>query len=416
MLRAQDDLLLGGQRRWVSGAGDPMPQQSSPIVRTPERREALVRSLRDRLVEHVASLRLEAVGEAGSSDKAIKGLIRASHAAHRREFLRRERVALGKHVARLIVHFPQGQDIRPEQIDPQLISVDPDTDSGLLFRLATTLWSVPVSRGYGRRMRFLVIDRSNEKLIGILALGDPVFNLRVRDDWIGWSVRERENRLVNVMDAYVVGAVPPYSFILGGKLVASLMGCSELAAHFETKYRDRRGIISGEVKDPKLALVTVTSALGRSSMYNRVRLEGLVDLVRVGKTEGWGHFHVPDEMFLEMRDLLAVDGHPYASGHGYGNGPNWRIRVIREALNRIGVDGDLLRHGISREVFAMPLAENWREYLKGETRECVLRRPSLGRIAKASLERWVIPRSQRRPAYKDWTWQDIMNLFAPIVD
>ncbi len=418
MLRAQSDFVPkdGASRCVVSGASEPMPRdQSSLIAGTLERRQALVEGLRDRLAEHIASLRLEAVEAAGSSDNALKGLIRASHAAHRREFLRHERPALRKHVARLIVHFPQGHDIRPERIDPELVPVVSDTDGGLLFRLATTLWSVPVSRGYGRRMRFLVIDRSNDKLIGILALGDPVFNLRVRDDWIGWSVRERENRLVNVMDAYVVGAVPPYSFILGGKLMTSLLGCSELATHFETKYRNRRGIISGQVKDPKLALVTVTSALGRSSMYDRVRLEGLVDLVRVGMTEGWGHFHVPDDMFIEMRELLAVDGHPYASGHSYGNGPNWRIRVIREALERIGLDGELLRHGIAREVFAMPLAENWREYLRGQSQECVLRRPSLGRIAEASLKRWVIPRSERRPGYKEWTWQDTMNLLEPIV-
>jgi len=37
-----------------------------------------------------------------------------------------------------------------------------------------------VSRGYGRQ-RFLIWDQSNEKLIGLIALGDPVFNLRVRD-------------------------------------------------------------------------------------------------------------------------------------------------------------------------------------------------------------------------------------------
>ncbi len=34
-------------------------------------------------------------------------------------------------------------------------------------------------------MRYLVYDRNNDKLIGIFALTDPVFNLRVRDAWIG---------------------------------------------------------------------------------------------------------------------------------------------------------------------------------------------------------------------------------------
>ncbi len=71
-------------------------------------------------------------------------------------------------------------------------------------RYASLTWSVPVSNGYGRRMRFLVFDASNDKLMGLLALGDPVYNLRVRDQWIGWSVEQKNARLWHVMDAYVL--------------------------------------------------------------------------------------------------------------------------------------------------------------------------------------------------------------------
>ena len=72
-------------------------------------------------------------------------------------------------------------------------------------------------------MRFIVWDDSNGKVLGILAIGDPVFNLRVRDEHIGWSAVDRKARLVNVMDAYVLGALPPYNTLLGGKLVACLL-------------------------------------------------------------------------------------------------------------------------------------------------------------------------------------------------
>ena len=67
--------------------------------------------------------------------------------------------------------------------------------------------------------------------------------------------------------------------------------------------------------------------------------------------------------------------HSPRHSHEYGSGPNWKIRVIRQALKSLGMDGDLLRHGVSREVYAMPLAENWRQYLTGEANECILRRP-----------------------------------------
>ena len=59
-------------------------------------------------------------------------------------------------------------------------------------------------------------DNHNGKLIGIIAIGDPVFNLSVRDNLIDWDAQARGKRLVNIMDAYVLGALPPYNALLGG--------------------------------------------------------------------------------------------------------------------------------------------------------------------------------------------------------
>jgi hypothetical protein len=378
-----------------------------------DERAAFAQRLRERIEAHIAALGLDGLADAARPAEA-KELIRASHAAHRAAYLDRERRSLAPRLPALLRWFAQGEEVCPERIAPRLIPADPDRETGFVFRLATALWSVPVSRGFGRRMRFLVVDDHNQKLIGVFALGDPVFNLRVRDSWIGWGVREREQRLVGVLDAYVVGAVPPYSLLLGGKLVASLIGSREVAQEFYRRYGDRSGLISGEQKRARLALVTVTSALGRSSLYNRLRLPGLVELVRIGTTEGWGHFHFPEDIFADLRQLLAMDGHKYAEGYRYGDGPNWRIRVIRVALERIGVDGDLLRHGIAREVFAMPIAANWQQYLQGSEAEAVVCRPTVSDITAASLQRWVVPRAERRPEYRAWTTEDLLVLLAPV--
>jgi hypothetical protein len=74
------------------------------------------------------------------------------------------------------------------------------------------------------------------------------------------------------MDAFVLGAVPPYSSLIGGKLIASLVASQEVGDAFDAKYGTRPGVISQRAKNPRLVLVTVTSALGRSSVYNRLRL------------------------------------------------------------------------------------------------------------------------------------------------
>ncbi len=57
-----------------------------------------------------------------------------------------------------------------------------------------------------------------------------------------------------------------------------------------------------------------------------------------------------------MRSYLEAIGHPYATGNRFGMGPNWKIRVARTALEKIGLDADdILNHGIAREVYAVPL-------------------------------------------------------------
>lgn len=375
-------------------------------------RMPLMDELRSLVAAHVSDVGIRGLGRNGELPVLTKDAIRDMHAVQRQELVERERAVLSPRLRRLIQHFAAGREVDPERIDPELVPVRAEDETGLLFRLATLLWSVPVSRGFGRRMRFLVRDRFNGKLIGLFALGDPVFNLRARDTWIGWTVADREARLANVMDAYVVGAVPPYSQLLGGKLVCSLIGSAEVTDSFADKYAGRRGIISGKIKSNKLALVTVTSALGRSSLYNRLRLPGVVELLWVGKTRGWGHFHIPGQLFEAMRYLLELDGHPYAQGYKYGNGPNWRMRVVRAALVRLKLDGDLLRHGITRDVYAMPLAKNWREFLHGKSVEGIVNRPPAGQVAAACRDRWVVPRARRCPEYRCWTREDTLKLFG----
>src|SRR5438552_9042345 len=196
-----------------------------------------------------------------------KDTFRDLHAAQRATRLRQESEFIKANWCNLKKHFANGDQINPELISPRLELVSAGTEQSDLFRIACLLWSVPVSAGYGRRICFLVRDGQNNKLIGLLALGDPVFNLRVRDEWIGWTASDRSKRLVNVLDAYVLGAVPPYNRLLGTKLVASLAVSTEVRDAFHVRYATRKGIISKKRKHPALCLITTTSALGRSSAY-----------------------------------------------------------------------------------------------------------------------------------------------------
>ena len=282
-----------------------------------------------------------------------------------------------------------------------------------LFRLASLTWSVPVSNGFGRRLRYLVWDRYNDKLIGIIAIGDPVFNLSVRDTLIGWDVHHRAARLVNVMDAYVLGALPPYNTLLGGKMVACLVRTRDIYDDFANAYGRSVGIISGESKKARLLAVTTSSSMGRSSVYNRLKLDRVPYFRPIGYTGGWGHFHIPDDLFLEMRDYLRSIGHRYADQHRFGQGPNWRLRTTRAALAELGFRDDLLRHGVQREVFLASLAANASELLRtGKGTPDLASLLDVPQVARLALARWVVPRSERRPEYRSWKRDHVLSLLA----
>ena len=196
-------------------------------------------SLKRRLRRH-----LKALGFHKGDDGTLmppgtgKDAVRTIHSAQRNDRLAVSQKFLSERLPKLLKYFASGEDVDPAKISPVLQPISSDTWEGDLFRLASLTWSVPVSNGFGRRLRFLVWDNHNGKLIGIIAIGDPVFNLSVRDKLIEWDAQARGERLVNIMDAYVLGALPPYNALLGGKLVACLIRSRDVYDHFSEGVRE----------------------------------------------------------------------------------------------------------------------------------------------------------------------------------
>lgn len=144
-----------------------------------------------------------------------KEVIRATHSSQRCERLSDNASFLSQRAPTLFKYFASGREVDAGAIEPSLERIAAGTWQADLFRLASLTWSIPVSNGFGRRLRYLVWDGHNEKLIGLIAIGDPVFNLAVRDELIGWDAHGRSDRLVNMMDAYVLGALPPVQCSVG---------------------------------------------------------------------------------------------------------------------------------------------------------------------------------------------------------
>jgi len=332
-----------------------------------------------------------------------KDRIRELHETAVEHRIERARDGLFRKEKKLLQHVASGSEVVPSRIRPRLVEVLPESEEELLFRYASLHWSIPTSSGYGRRLRFLAIDENNGKLMGLIGLGDPVFSLRPRDEWVGWTPSDRKVRLRNVMDAFVLGAVPPYSFLLCGKLVAMLATSDTVRAAFKRKYRGVCSVIRRNVHDGRLALITTTSALGRSSVYNRLKFGERLLYHSVGFTKGSGEFHFSNGLYGTIAEFAEEKCEPTAKQERWGTGFRNRREVIRKCLPALGLSSDYLYHGIEREVFVIPLAWNTREFLRGQHFRLLWYHQSESEMFEYFRDRWMLPRASWDERFKSWS-------------
>lgn len=187
---------------------------------------------------------------------------------------------------------------------------------------------------------------------------------------------------VDMMDIIICGAVPPYNTLLGGKLVCLLLTSPEVIQFYRKRYRQHASVIASSMKgravvrEPNLVLLATTSLYGvGSSQYNRLRvpLEKVggkagqkIEYVNLGISEGYGSYHFSRASIDYLETLLGRAGEGRKVNSIFGEGVNPLIRKLRDglALIRMPTD-DLLKHGNPRVVYAVPLAENFRDMLLG---------------------------------------------------
>ena len=309
---------------------------------------------------------------------------------------------LQRYEGKLLSYIANGSELDPLAIHPSLVQIESGSLEEQLFRYATMHWTIPVSSGYGRRLRFLIMDQHNDKLIGVIGLCDPVIALAARDKWIGWTEDQRLARLRHVMDAFVLGAVPPYSQLLFGKLVALLCASDEVRRACYRKYRGVKSLISGKRFDGRIALVTTMSALGRSSLYNRLSLEGEKLFCPVGFSKGTGEFHFSNGLYSSISRYAKRYCEPTYRKEAWGSGFRNRREVIRKCLKKLNLNVAWSYHGIERECFVVPLAANTREFLRGEQERLQWTTVPTDRSFSWFKTRWLLPRLAWDTRYRDF--------------
>lgn len=386
---------------------------------TPGRRTATeetisAESLQARVVEHLRILGF--VIDPENSTLALKGneeksLLRRLHDQARRFALQQHQAWIRRNWSRLAVYFANGRHIVPEAIRPVLVEVNEPWQADL-FRLARLTWSLPYSKGYGRRLRFLLLDEGNHGpegrpfLIGILALQSPPLSFPPRDRMFQYPP-ERKTELVNqTMDIQTLGALPPYTDLLGGKLIALAAASDEIREAYRRRYEGRRTEIEKKVLPAHLVALTTTSAYGRSSIYNRLKVNGEPIAISLGYTEGYGTFHL-EPLYPLFRQYLEAQG--ISTKGGYGVGPRIKWQTCVRALKQIGFSGALLRHTLPREAFLFPLIYNLKDYMEGRAEEPLYRHLPFTEMTAYWRERWLLPRVSRVDGWQKWNRERLLE-------
>jgi hypothetical protein len=234
---------------------------------------------------------------------------------------------------------------------------------------------------------------------------------------VGKLVRHARSETVGteIADIIVCGAVPPYSDLLGGKLVAMLAASGDLVRCYRERYAGTPSIIASSMagrrteRPANLSFLGTTSLYGvRPCQYDRAAIPCELIGGRAGervryryldRTEGFGSSQISDRTQLELSRFLAQRvGKRSRVNNLFGEGANPRMRAIRESLGAIGLPSEaILRHGQAKCVYGVHLTRNTRDYLlRLDPNPDYLfddaESPHAPRIARYWFERWVRPR------------------------
>ncbi len=302
--------------------------------------------------------------------------------------------------------FADGAELVPLEINPVLVEVRENWHRDL-FRLARLTWSLPYSRGYGRRLRFLIMDQAHNKLIGIVGLQSPPLDFSARDRLFRYPPGRKIEFVNQTMDIFTLGAIPPYNRLLGGKLVALSAASNEVRLTYKHRYEGKRTEMEDVILPSDLVALTTTSAFGRSSIYDRLKFQDRHIAYSIGYTEGYGSFHLIPLYPLVCEYLKQQNVMPRT---GFGVGPRAVWQTCKIAFRMLGVPTNSLKHGIKREAFLFPLINNLQEYLEGHDDKPHYYHQPFAELANWWRERWLIPRIARVDGWHTWNKDNIRKM------
>lgn len=234
---------------------------------------------------------------------------------------------------------------------------------------------------------------------------------------VRWISRRAKSETVGteIADITVCGAIAPYSHLLGGKLVSSLLASPSVVRAYEARYGQQPSEIASSmagrsiVRPSKLVFLGTTSLYGAgASQYNRISIPANVlggthniRFAELGRSKSYGTSHLSQDTVNALTTLAerSQDGARVKSIFGEGASP--KLRKLREGLDLLRWPSDeLLQHRRERIVYGVSMADDPARYLlRRDARPQYLFDLKLGddtaRVSEWWRERWLRPRAGR---------------------
>ena len=299
-----------------------------------------------------------------------------------------------------------GTGINPSKISLEIRQVISGTEDELLFRWWNlTWWSMPYQRPYGRQMRFIIWDTFHQAPFGIISLQSPILRQAVRDKYLKIPKADLDYWVNRSMYAQRVGALPPYNELLGGKMVALSLVCNEIKDAYRLKYKDCKTIMKSRHIESDLLFITTTSAFGKSSLYNRLKIKNDSIAQKLGSTEGYGSFQITENLYKRILAYLENKGENIV--RGYGGGPSKKLKLIQLACRNLDII-DYSYHGIKREYYLFPLVFNLEKVIQNQEQP-KWKNHEFTNLVAYWKDRWFTKRAENVNIYNNFNFDDYID-------
>ena len=289
-----------------------------------------------------------------------------------------------------------------ESLEP--ILVEPPKDKSLFNAIRIYTHSLAWNPNPGRNMKYMVVDKHTNKILGLIVMGSDIMHIDVRDKKIGWSntmkISQKKLNHTAIATTLVPTSVLGYNF-LGTKLIAGI----SITEDIQKSYKDRYGDV--------LVGVTTTSLFGTKSSYN-----GIPNIKKLGRTKGKVVLNPSKDIYqfwlkwLKDNHINDYNDSLYSDSGNVNTGP--KQNVMRAIFGYLDIKSSDYYHLNEKGVYFSELYHNSKDFLNGEIGEYELKKKSLT-IEK--LMKWWKPKAINR--YKklkaenrldsDFYWYDEMN-------